>query len=231
MIDAQPIHDTVQVTKVIIDTVRASSKDSMELLTTVNSFYNDAWDKLLYIITGSFTIIGVIVPIAIQWYQRRELKLNEEKLKKEIKEEIEAAVTSMQDSFLEKIEQTQIEIKEYADNQLQFTSDRIEAESFYLHAIKSSGGKNDIFVVMHALDSIESFLKIGNYRHSKSLIKLIKDHLPKCSKNIVDEIYSVSGGFQKQILTLKLLDSKLENSLGAELDEIQNLYDGLSVDD
>lgn len=113
MIDNQPIHDTVYVTKVIVDTVRGSSKDSMELLTKIDSFYNNSWTKLLWVVTIGFTVIGIIMPVIIQWYQKRELKSNEEKLKAEIKSEIKLGLNELEkkidSSFKNQIEKVRYE--------------------------------------------------------------------------------------------------------------------------
>ncbi len=61
---------------------------SVEILTAVNSFYQQAWDKLLYFITALVAVIGVIVPLVIQRLQNRNLKIQENQIKLSVKDDI-----------------------------------------------------------------------------------------------------------------------------------------------
>ncbi|MES2378224.1 MAG: hypothetical protein V4553_16660 [Bacteroidota bacterium] len=103
MISTQPIHDTITVTKLIVDTVRATSKDSMDLLTRMDTFYNNSWSKLIMVITIAFAIIGILIPFLIQLYQKRELKLSEDRLKEDIKKEVALALEALNISSEENI--------------------------------------------------------------------------------------------------------------------------------
>ena len=58
--------------------------DTLEIINRIDQFYDSAWDKLIIIGTISFGIVGIVVPLIIQWYQKKSLKLSEENLKTEI---------------------------------------------------------------------------------------------------------------------------------------------------
>ena len=73
--------DTLQT---ILDTVRTSSSNGLDILEKVDTFYNNAWNKLIIVGSVAITIVGIVVPLIIQWYQKRTLKLSEELLKKSI---------------------------------------------------------------------------------------------------------------------------------------------------
>lgn len=92
----------------------------MDLLNKMDIFYNNSWTRLIWVVTISFAIIGVFVPILVQWYQKRELKLSEDKLKKDIHTEFEKALLELK----EKIEK---------ENELQLKKLRAELRgSFYI---------------------------------------------------------------------------------------------------
>lgn len=61
-------------------------KQLLDIMNSVNTFYESAWTKLLIFITIFVTVIGVIIPIAIQWWQRRYIKLREAELKRHLSE-------------------------------------------------------------------------------------------------------------------------------------------------
>lgn len=76
----------------IIKTIQIKNDYAVELIDKVDNFYNNAWDKLIIFGSILFAIVGIFVPLVIQWYQKRTLKLSEETLKaylkKELKEEL-----------------------------------------------------------------------------------------------------------------------------------------------
>lgn len=76
--------------------------DAFELVNKVDAFYNSAWDKLIVFGSIAFAIIGIVVPLVIQWYQKKTLKISEELLKKEI----EAQTLKIKTELLEDINKT-----------------------------------------------------------------------------------------------------------------------------
>lgn len=63
--------------------------ETLTILEKVNSFYSGAWLQLVIYTTVMFTIIGILIPILVQFYQRRVLKLEKDSLERIIKEEID----------------------------------------------------------------------------------------------------------------------------------------------
>ncbi len=122
------VHDTIHVTKVIIDTVRAPSKDSMDLLTRIDTFYNNAWGRLVWVITIVFAAIGVIIPVLTQWYQRRELRLSEERLNNDIEDSIKAT----QEAFTKYVDGQVEEKFKKLDEQLTIRTANLRAMTFHL---------------------------------------------------------------------------------------------------
>jgi hypothetical protein len=80
-------------------------------LSNINAFYESAWNKLIFVISILFIILGVLVPIIVQilqnWSNKRE-KINQEKDMKEhfklLKEEfIENTKTEIETDLLTKL--------------------------------------------------------------------------------------------------------------------------------
>lgn len=61
-----------------------SIANEIDLIDKIDSFYSNAWDKLIIVGSVAFAIVGIVLPLVIQWYQRRTLKISEELMKKEI---------------------------------------------------------------------------------------------------------------------------------------------------
>lgn len=63
---------------------------NIELINQVNDFYNTAWDKLIFLITILGTLIGIILPLYLEWSRKKqqEQKLEEYEilLKEQLKE-------------------------------------------------------------------------------------------------------------------------------------------------
>jgi len=67
----------------------------VELLQRVASFYENAWANLIFLVTIFLIFVGVIIPILIQWHQRRSFRIEEESLKQEIRKQVEEIRVSL----------------------------------------------------------------------------------------------------------------------------------------
>lgn len=72
----------------IINAIQDNADRSIDLIDKVDNFYNNAWNKLILFGSILFAIVGVFIPLVIQWYQKRTLKLSEETLKNNLKKEL-----------------------------------------------------------------------------------------------------------------------------------------------
>lgn len=169
----------------------------MEIINQVNEFYNSAWEKLIVVGTVAFGIIGVALPLLIQWYQKKSLSLSEEKIKNHFSLEVSALKDSIRDDvktiLAEEIEKFEGKVNKMANGldakvfhlQAQNLLDKgeyasslgdfIEAGRFYLTADEFNN-------VQAVLDTIEDFLlkhvtkkeiENNNITHSMNLHELI----------------------------------------------------------
>lgn len=72
----------------MIKAIQDNTDKSIDLIEKVDNFYNNAWSKLVLFGSVLFVIVGVFIPLVIQWYQNRTLKLSEETLKNHLKKEL-----------------------------------------------------------------------------------------------------------------------------------------------
>lgn len=104
--------------KVIHDTIGVASKDvqPLDIINKVDIFYNNAWTKLATTVTIFFLLVGVVVPLIIQWYQKRELKHSEENLKSENLVQISKALEKLKQDILDESSKALKALKEEIQN-------------------------------------------------------------------------------------------------------------------
>ena len=112
-----------------------SLSQEIDLVQKVDAFYNSAWNKLIIFGSIAFAIVGILVPVVIQWYQRRTMKLSEELMKKEIsdsiariKKEIIKDVTVKVEQKFEQYERQIKEANESANAKIFFAQGKFNLE-------------------------------------------------------------------------------------------------------
>jgi len=203
--------DTIH-TKVIIDTLRMPSKDSMDLLNKMDSFYNNSWSKLMIVVTIAFSIIGIIMPILVQWYQKKELKLSEEKLRLEIKQEIDDALKVMRSDFKKEI-----------DEQLAPLRMETRAGLHHIQGLLMTTRKSYNNAARDYLNAVKFYLQSnvdsGLTNAFKEFIKL----MPNCTvEGLATALKKQNTTFEDALKKIKDLDKEGKHSISIET--IENLY-------
>ena len=115
---------------VFLEAIQKNQIQSIDLVQKVDDFYNNAWTKLIIVISVGFTVVGIIVPLFIQWFQKRSLQASENLLKKEIsdnakkiKEELLAElITKIDDKY--KVYEKEIKVTRASANAKLFSCRR-----------------------------------------------------------------------------------------------------------
>ena len=94
-IQIQKIVDSIDV-KYKLELINNKIDNNLNIINGVNQFYDSAWLKLIIVIS----ILGVILPFVVQYFQNRNLKL----LLKDISKKFENSVKSLQSENQEKFE-------------------------------------------------------------------------------------------------------------------------------
>ncbi|MES2274581.1 MAG: hypothetical protein V4592_01070 [Bacteroidota bacterium] len=76
------------------------SNPNFDLVYYVNNFYEQAWNKLIWVVSILFGIGGILLPILIQLWQRKSLRLSETEMRREIDTAIKDAKSEINKEML-----------------------------------------------------------------------------------------------------------------------------------
>ena len=174
----------------LADTIFIKQGENLDLLNKVDAFYNSAWSKLIIIGTVAFAIVGIVIPLAIQWYQKRVLKISESILKNELTENLAIEKQKIIDE-LHKIIATKIEI---FDQKIMKTEASANAKAFHLQGNSDLTDKNYLFALGAYLEAAKNYGKCGNFSNLQRVLQLITlSCLPKLSMEEVNSLKVQSG--------------------------------------
>ena len=207
-------------TRIILDTLRLPSNQSLDLISKIDTFYNNAWTKLIVTVTILFTIVGIVIPLIIQYYQKRELKLGEEKLKAEIesieirlKSEIKQETESTLEILTKKINMLEVEINA-----------KVSARTNHLQAMIEVGKNN--FTRATYLYALSAKSLLQNNEIGNALVSLYEIGLTvkKSNKKELDEMFANKGyTFTSFLDAIKLL-SVTSDEITIYLNDIRASY-------
>jgi hypothetical protein len=169
----------------ILEHIDNNQQQGIDLIQKVDNFYNNAWVKLIFVITILFTIVGVIIPLFIQWLQKKSLKASEDLLKNEIQNKINIAKDDMLKDFNVEIDE---KFKKY-EREIQITRAAANAKLFLAEGkVKLSMNYYDKALndfISASLNCIES----DNYPTLSDALKHISsDCLPFLSHEEIEDL-------------------------------------------
>lgn len=85
--------------------------EMMQFVQGVEQYYNNAWTKLIYFGVAIFIIGTIAIPIGIQLWQKQQLKIQSEIIKKDLKKKIDEMVESKFESYTTEYEKKFVELK------------------------------------------------------------------------------------------------------------------------
>lgn len=174
----------------------------IEILTAVDDFYQQAFNKLLWFIAALATVIGVIVPLVIQRLQNRSLKIQEDAIKTSVKKEL---INEIGSDLKKKYD------KEIKVLKSQNTKDinKVEALSWFLQGkMQISQNSNDLACGSLFNAAEKSFIS-RDYLNCNQALNSIEDCLESLNKKQFKESISDFGfNFDEFYNIVKLTDSK-----------------------
>jgi hypothetical protein len=157
-------------------------KNEIDIINSVNEFYNSAWEKLIIVGTIALTIIGILVPLIIQWYQKKTMILNEEKLKNHIKQEVE----KIKDDLRKEIKETfENEMKKF-EEKIEKIRSNSEAGIFHIQAISELDKKLYLESLRSFITAATFYVDAEDYFNLQIVLEVIED---SCLKNITKSQY------------------------------------------
>jgi hypothetical protein len=144
----------------------------IEIVDKIRQFYTDAWNMLMVYITILIAIVGVVIPLTIQWYQNKTFRLEEEKLKESLIKENQAFIDKAINENMERITASlKQEIARSLTGALMVQTSFLWTEKRYLDALESG------------FSAIKSSLQSGNQANvQRSLRNVTRDILPNINK-------------------------------------------------
>jgi len=163
----------------------------VDLIQKIDSLYNNAWNKLVIVGSVAFAIVGIIVPLVIQWYQRRTLKLSEELMKKEIAENAEEKKEEIINVISEEIE---AKFQSY-EKQLKMANASSNAKIFFAQG-KFNLEKNYFPVALNEfITASYSCIECEDYQTLQKLLQaILHDCLPNLSIEEINDLKIANVG-------------------------------------
>lgn len=153
-----------------------------DLISQVNSFYDSAWIKLLFVIT----VLGILVPLIAQYFQRKSLKDLTTFIQNQLRESFDAKIDQLKafnTSEMEMNMKTVTDNIKSIENKNQNLFYELDATTYYLQGRTYLLNKE--FVGGARSFIISAFLWLKTERPEKSLIQLV--NLKICLKSISDK--------------------------------------------
>lgn len=162
----------------------------VELLLAVNTFYDQAFNRLLALTFGIIAFIGVLVPIVVGWVQLRSLKQEKEsilvELRQEVSDEREQIKKAIEESVRLEMRGLQEELNarmEGLERRLEISSALAEARSFHLQGLNSVRAKNPQNAVHDLASATASYINAENEANAQRCLNVIVDTcLPATNK-------------------------------------------------
>jgi hypothetical protein len=213
------------VTNELVNVTNVVSREisGLDVVNSVNGFYSGAFDKLFGLVLALIALFGVIIPILVQIYQRRVMKVSESELKAEIKNLLEEKKKELMAEIENKLKSEKENIAESLKANTAIIERKLNNTTGGVYHVQGNGNlKEGRFA-----NAAEDFCRAGLlYCKSKSgsdlgaVIKNLALHsLPKVGKKDF-EVHNLEGQVNRLIEQAKLVDT--ENFLAIDLRVLQD---------
>lgn len=140
--------------KVIIDSMALAQKQqlsSIDYVAKVDSFYNGAWTKLV----GLFALIGIIIPLFINFLQVKRNEKDQQKIKEDLKTELTGEIEVYLKGQVNKIQHATEGVSYHIQAQLYLAQDKYrDAFGEYVNALTCYFLGDDYDNFKNALDDL-----------------------------------------------------------------------------
>lgn len=159
-------------------------KENYELLNYVNEFYNSAWEKLIIIGSVAFAIIGIVVPLIIQWYQKKTLLISEKHLKEQFKDDIKEVKEELREEIRKILAE---EILKF-ELKIQKLQDSSNAKLFHLQGQQRATSNKFDDALWNYTKAAHLYLKSDEYGNLTVILEMIEALLDKVTKSQIEDL-------------------------------------------
>jgi hypothetical protein len=182
----------------------------IDLLNTVNQFYDQAFNKLIAITFGLLAFIGVIVPIAVGWLQLRTLRAEKSSLLNELRSDISAEREAIESKINDQVEERMQKFKSEYDSKFEEMAKNIRKSSASAkaraHHLQGKGmldGKYDDLGMSDFSYAASLYFAAGEESNARRCIVIVIEKcLPDMNSNCFNE-HNVDNIGKRLIKTLE----------------------------
>ncbi len=223
----------------LADTINQSD---YELLSQVEQFYDRSWNKLIWFIGIGVAVVGIIMPLLINWLQRQSLKEERQSIRDETtriiqfyENQINTLITQTRNDLNKRIDErvntAKTDIEKFSgelkksrkefDEKIKHEFYMIQGMLFEFQAMKSFEDEEFDLCFDYSRVAIISYLGAKEYESVKQIIDLIvEDILPNLGKKELDKTltkYNIT--IEKFISELKEFDK--DNALTEKINKLE----------
>lgn len=196
--------------------------DPIAALQWVQNFYDSAWNKLIWVVGAGFAIVGLLMPILIQLYQRKSFKDETDRLEKEANKQIEESKRA----FAEATDKLKKEIEERIKaeiDKLQILSEQTFGGLHMIQAQVCITNRDYRHALIDYANAIEHLLDGKDYSNSTISVErtkhLLGDHLS-------EKDFAIDPKIDKALNSLVdyLSHTKHEKRYDTEVEQIKKLW-------
>ncbi len=176
--------DTLNNQTIIHDTLYIKGAEGLDLLYKTDAFYNSAWTKLLVF----WTVLAIVIPSVIVWFQNRSLKLNKADVKRDMDELFKTQNEQIQTDFDSYKKKNNLEVEAVLQAKLSAFTEKIDmkiieskASIFYLQANHFLNDKNYVQAFKDFAHAAVRFNNANKYANLRNALFSINTH---CLPNI-----------------------------------------------
>ncbi|EKD24971.1 MAG: hypothetical protein ACD_80C00142G0013 [uncultured bacterium (gcode 4)] len=162
--------------------------ETIWFISQINAFYDSSWNKLIWAISIAFAVIGIIVPLLIQWYQGSNLKRIEREADVRLKNSLSESEESLRKDFDVINQDLKRELREGIENRLdkkiQDYDDKLKKlESQSIAAIFHLQGNTQrgVLAISDYISAANNYIECKDNMNLQTMLTSIKKILPQLS--------------------------------------------------
>lgn len=176
-----------------IDDIEKEDYKSTEVISTINDFYDRAWNKLIFFLSGAGTIILFVLPylLAKNQEEKMELKVREfdnmtDKKINELEDKIRTFHSEQFNILKGELQLTQVDINQNLENEI----NHMQMYIFVLRGLISENEKDYDNFFKHYIIAATKLFGSTKTKDFESILKAIKQRIVKCvNENIeIDKV-------------------------------------------
>lgn len=142
----------------VLNKIQYELNDRQDIITQVNDFYDSAWLKLIIVIS----VLGILVPIIAQYFQRKNLKDLTEFIRKQMNDSFDSKIDELKNFNEREMTLIASEFKDKissVENQNKNLLNELDASTYYLQGRASVNSKNYYLAILSFLKSAYLWLQ------------------------------------------------------------------------